>query len=383
MKRFFTTLFCAAALFSVTSCDEVEDVIDEVIDDNDSDDSDDDDVITYESYIYALNSGNYGSNNATLTSYNAETEAVVETLFADQNGMGLGDTAQDMLVFGDKIFISVYNSGIIFVTDLEGELVAQIVDDSYTMPRYLTSDDDYVYVSYYDGGVAKIDPSTATIVAKSAVSINPEQLVEVDGYLYITISGYNIADRNKVDVYDTATLTYQKSIVIVDNPTIIEADGKGNLYAISMGNYGYGDPAIYATLQKIEIATETVSVISVSENSEVLPSAIVMGNDDKLYIVAGMSNASTGWEMVGDIYAYDVNTAEISTFISDGTSVPSIYSISTDLVTGDVYVGSSSYSATGDMYIYNASGAYQSKFSVGINPIKAISLSVPVEEAEE
>lgn len=384
MKRVFSLLFCAAALLNFAACSDNDDLDTDVTTpdtdgDTDADADTDNDEATISDYLYTLNGGSYQSNNSSLSSYNVDTESSVDCIFSTVNGQGLGDTAQDIMLFEDEIYITLYGSRVIFVTDLKGTIITEIRDaaDRYQLPRYLVTDGEYIYVSYYDGGVAKIDPATYEIVASADVGINPDQLVEVDGNLYITISqGYgNYNDCNTIDVYDTATLTYTKSIEVILNPISITADDNGNLYVLSMGNYGYGDPAIYTTLQKID--TEgTVSIIDVTYIEDATPSLIAMGADDKLYVVEGVSNASTGWTMVGDIYAYDTVTGDITTFITDGTSIPNMYSLSYDMESGELYVGTSDYINTGDVYVYNADGTLKTTFGVGLNPVKSIAVSI-------
>ncbi len=368
MKKIYSLLLCAFALVSAQSCDTTN---------NDPEDPE----VPSVSYLYVLNSGSYGSNNSTLTSYGFDAASTVDDLFNQVNGQGLGDTAQDILVFGDNIYITLYGSGVIFVTDLEGKIVTQITSSTYTLPRYLATDGSYIYVSYYDGGVAKINPSTAAIVSEAAVSINPEQLVASNDKLYVTISqGYgNYNDCNTIDVYDTATLTYEKSLEVILNPTCIEADSKGNLYVISMGNYGWGDPAIYATLQKVDASTGELTVIDVTDIEDATPTMMTMC-EDILYVVEGVNNESTSWKMVGDIYAYDTASGSISTFITDGTTIADIYSISSDQTTGEIYVGTSDYYNTGDVYVLNADGTYNTTIGVGVNPIAAVLVSIEVEE---
>ena len=51
--------------------------------------------------LYFLNSGNMGNNNATLTMYDPETGESDPDYFMTQNGRGLGDTAQDIIIYGE------------------------------------------------------------------------------------------------------------------------------------------------------------------------------------------------------------------------------------------------------------------------------------------
>ncbi len=373
MKRIFKLLLCTAVLSFVASCnDESEDVPS----------TNPEEVITSGSYLYTLNSGSYGYNNASLSCYNIDSKDVATDIFPSVNGQSLGDTAQDIIVFGEQMFITVYGSSIIFVTDLKGEIITTITNSTYNYPRYLASDDESVYVSYYDGAVAKIDPVSYSLTTSAITTYgNPEELDVVNGLIYVAVSDYGYGNEESVvAVFDAESLEFVENIAVVLNPTILDVDSKGNIYVISMGNYGYADPAIYATLQKIEAETYTVSTLSISNEEDALPAAIAVGKDDVLYVVEGVSNASTYWTMIGDVYTYDDASGDVVQFITDGTSVPTIYSISTDKESGEVYVGSSDYYNTGDVYLFNADGTLNTTIAVGTNPMKSVKVQIAEEE---
>ncbi len=375
MKQIFKLLLCASVLFTASSCGK------DFVDSDYNGPSSQEEPVIYNTYLYTLNSGSYLGNNASLTAYNPETETTTADIFSDVNGQALGDTAQDFVVLGEQIFISVYNSGVIFVTDLEGTIITTITDTTYAYPRYLATDDESVYVSFYDGGLGKIDPETYALTTTSIDAIgNPEELDVVNDLIYVAVSDYGYGnEQSVVSVFDT-DLTFVENVAVIENPTTLEVDSEGNVYVISMGNYGYGDPAIYATLQKIEATTHEVSTLSISGVEDALPSAIAVGKDDVLYVVEGVSNASTEWVMVGDIYAYNATTGTVTEFITDGTSVPALYSISADAASGEVYAGSSDYYNTGDVYVFSSEGALVTTVPAGINPMKSIVVEIEVEE---
>ena len=77
-------------------------------------------------YVYILNSGNWGSNDASLVYYNSENGSLTD-IFYDTNQIRLGDTAQDMIVYGSKIYVAVYGSQIIFVLDKNGLILKTIL----------------------------------------------------------------------------------------------------------------------------------------------------------------------------------------------------------------------------------------------------------------
>ena len=67
-----------------------------------------------------------GSNNAGLSCFNLNTLTMTVDTFMNVNEKGLGDTANDMIVYGSKMYIAVYGSSIIEVTDLSGKSIKQI-----------------------------------------------------------------------------------------------------------------------------------------------------------------------------------------------------------------------------------------------------------------
>ncbi|MBQ9418177.1 MAG: hypothetical protein IJU19_06315 [Bacteroidales bacterium] len=56
---------------------------------------------------YVLNQGTWGSSNASLDRINLATGEIDRSIFASVNGRGLGDVAQDALVYGSKAYVTV------------------------------------------------------------------------------------------------------------------------------------------------------------------------------------------------------------------------------------------------------------------------------------
>jgi len=67
--------------------------------------------------VYVLNEGQFQSNNASLTYYDMTTSTANSDVFTAKNNRGLGDTGQDILKYGSKIYIAVYKSSLIEVVD--------------------------------------------------------------------------------------------------------------------------------------------------------------------------------------------------------------------------------------------------------------------------
>ena len=67
--------------------------------------------------VYVLNEGQYQSNNASLTYYDLTTSTVTGDVFTVKNNRGLGDTGQDVLKYGSKVYIAIFKSSLIEVLD--------------------------------------------------------------------------------------------------------------------------------------------------------------------------------------------------------------------------------------------------------------------------
>lgn len=347
-KIFYSIFLCATMMMLpfFTSC---------------SKDDDDDEVIepaeTFE-YIYVLNSGLMNGNNASLTRYSVEDKIVTQGFFEKQNGRRLGDTGQDILVYGSKIYIAMSGESTIEVTDLDAKSIKQIKTEGE--PRGLAAYEGKVYATYYNGYVARIDTASFA-VDKVAVGRNPEQLTVANKKLYVANSGgldYPNYDKT-VSVIDIATFKETKKIEVIINPCNITSDDNGNVYVVSVGNYG----DIPNTLQKIAANTDVVSVVS-DINGTYLAT---IGNT--LYSIFAQ------WGEPAFFYSYNTaNNTVISNNFIGTTSVASPNFLSADEDSGDIYISdiSSGYTNDGDMYVFDKTGKFLFTFETGLTPMKAV-----------
>jgi YVTN family beta-propeller protein len=329
------------------------------------DDNPSEDPIVPSEYIYVLNSGKSGSNNASLSMYNVDDGAVAKDIFEVRNGRRLGDTGQDLIVYGSKMYIAVYGESTIEVTDLEAKSIKQIKTEG--PPRYFAVDEGKVYVTYFNGYVARIDTTSLTVEAKVQVGRNPEQLTVANGNLYVANSGgldYNteVGYDKTVSVIDIATFIETKKIEVVINPCNIVSDYQGNVYVVSMGNYG----DIPNTLQEIDSRTDNVSVM------EDLKGTFFAILENTLYTIHSQYDAM--WNQVVRFYSYDVVNKKVlsDNFIGDMEISQPGYTITTDQTFGDIYIANFDYLNDGDVFVFDSTGKFVTKFEVGLNPMKAV-----------
>lgn len=314
--------------------------------------------------VYILNSGKMNSNNSTLTLVSPFTKNVFET----RNGIKLGDTANSMLVYGQKMYIAVNVSKIIFVTDLDGKIIKEIKHDGGTGsdlgPRELDRGEGKVFVTFQEGFVGAID-TTSFAITSTQVGAFPEGVLYNEGKLYVANSdGYSSPPGTTMSVVNASTLTVTKTLEVSCNPQKMVKANNGMLYLTTWGNW-FDVPS---TLQMIDPATDKVTSFD-----GVPASKIALGKDGDLVILHSYYDAN--WTQIVEYKVFDTTTGKIKgDFITDGTVIlkgyEDGYSISSDPDTGEIYIGASDYVSEGTMYVFSPDGKLVRTFeSGGINPM--------------
>lgn len=307
---------------------------------------------------YILNQGKFTSNNAELGYYISEEKKYQEVFETANEGLKLGDTGQDMVIYGSKIYVAVYNSGIIRVLDRAGKQIQTIEskkNGTLQNPRYFTTYQGKVYVTYYDGYLAQIDTTSLQVVKDVKVGNNPEYVTITNGKLYVANSGgMNYPNYDKtVSVVDPATMSKTKDIEVAPDPVQLLSDKEGDVYLISWTYPNY-------TLQRIDGATDQVTTITTAHFMAINPAG------DKIYGVVSPYSANP---ITAEFFTYDTVEEKLSqtSFVTDGTIVKSFCSLNVDPSNGDIYIGTSNSVESGDMYVFTSAGVLKDKFQVGLN----------------
>ena len=309
---------------------------------------------------YVLNSGDWKSANSSLTKYDLGTGVAVQNYFELQNGRGLGATANDMLVHGSKMYIAVSGESTIEVTSLDAKSIKQI--KCAAQPRYLAAQDGKVYVTYYDGNVARIDTAILEVDAMVAVGRNPEQLAVCGEKMYVANSGgmdYNteVGYDKTVSVIDIASFVEVGKIEVVCNPAVV-VSCEGGVYVASYGNY-YDVPS---TLQCISPGGEVAVVNECANMTE------FCYNAGRLY--GFFSAYDENWNATTTYLSYDVADKSVDSPWIKETFRPVPYKV---CAAGEyVCVTSSDYMNDGDTYLYDTDGMLVHTVPSGLNPVKAV-----------
>jgi YVTN family beta-propeller protein len=324
--------------------------------------------------ILVLCEGIWTHDNSTLAFYDLKSQATDLDYFTTVNKRGLGDTANDMIKYGSKIYIVVNESGTIEVIDAAtGKSLQQIEMKIETaegkkiskQPRYAAAYGGKVYVTSYDDTVTRIDTVSLKIDGSVKVGRDPEGICIKNGKIYVANSGgLDFLDLDKtVSVIDLNSFEEIKQIEVGLNPYQVFADSQGDVYVNVRGNYGDIAPSFKKIKpSKDSYEVSTLTGVSVSEFTIVNDKAYILHNE---------------WGKESKVKVFDCKTEEVVTenFVTDGTSILNGYKITADAYSGDVYVTTSDYTTSGNVLCFDNQG--KCKFtlsSVGIGPNKVILL---------
>ncbi|WP_195668796.1 YncE family protein [Bacteroides intestinalis] len=304
---------------------------------------------------YVINTGNSGANNGTIQWYDRDQKTVSADLFAAANGAGIGD-AQDLCIYGSKIYITCTNSAKIEVVNRADFTRIQTLKlsngEQSISPRYMTATGGNVYFTAYDGTVSRLDTTSLSITGKIEIGDHPEALTSANGKLYVNLSNYNSDGTGKyVAVVDIATFKKTKNLNVLLNPYDVCTTGEdGKVYFISCGDFS-GNPA--QTLQCIDPQTDQVT--------EICPASKMAMKDNKIYIIYAEYYEDAAPKSIS---VYDMNTKQTTQF-ANYSDFSNPGNIVVDPATGDIIIIDQPFSVLNDIYVYGSDGVLKKKLETG------------------
>lgn len=337
MKKHFTFLLAAVAIAMgclLTSCKG-----DKTENNNGTDEG------VYNAYV--LNEGIWGGNNASLSLLNTTNGAIKNNYFAEKNGRGLGDQAQDIAVYGSKMYVTVTESKMLeIINPATGASISQITLSG--KPRSIACHNGKVYVSCYDKTVVKIDTASLQLEGLCQLSgLKPEQMAVSGDKLYVVSSYEMDADGNPV--YDSTlcivsltTFTETGKITVGLNPVRVKALSDGRLLVSYNGNYG---------------SVPAGAVIVTPSTNDIAPLPVALGNFTvKGSTIYGYTTTyDEHWNQQTQLYQVDAATLQ-ATRILEGyeADLTNAYGIDMDAA-GNLYICNSTSTGMADIYCFNPS----------------------------
>ncbi|MBG6235731.1 YVTN family beta-propeller protein [Pedobacter sp. CAN_A7] len=307
--------------------------------------------------IYVLSEGLMNANNTSLSYYNYDNQELIADQFTAVNGRGLGDTGNDIKIYGSKMYIVVNVSSTLEIVNPKTGVAIKKLDikdnNVGRQPRYIVFNKNKAYLSSYDGTVAVIDTASLAIEKYIKVGRNPEKMAVANGKLYVANSGgldYPNYD-NTVSVIDLNTNTEIKKISVVINPRGVVADQYGDVYVLSTGNYGN----IKSSMAIINSRTDLVT------SQKDFSGGNMVINGDLAYITASGGKLK--------VYNVKTETVEKENFIADDTKITAMYGVAVDELTGEVFItDAKNYFTSGEVFCFGQNGMKKYSIAVGISP---------------
>ncbi len=183
----------------------------------------------YSTGAYVVNSGNMYSNiESSLTAIDYASSTATQNVFKTANGRTLGNTANDGIVYGNKIYLAVDQSNTIEVIDKKTKQSIKQIKTTDLLgkaegaePRHISADGGRVYFTTYGGYVAAVDTTSFALQKKWKVGSYPEGLVIAHGNIYVANSNYGKGGGNISCINLSNDKVETKNIEGVNNPTSI------------------------------------------------------------------------------------------------------------------------------------------------------------------
>lgn len=316
--------------------------------------------------VLVLNEGGAGSNNAEISLINNQSALTNNYFKLKNNNATLGDTAQDIKIFGDKIFVVLNISNQIKVINKSDFTLITTISTNLNNPRYIAFNGNKAYVTNWGSGSSATDDYVAvfnlnnyTHETNIPVGNGPEKIFSKNNKLYVLLKGgYGL--NHFMDVINTTTNTVESQVNVGDSPnSIFEKDNL--LYIMSSGDpylpTSFGTLTVYNTTSQTTVSSTTFPV-------GVKPSYMDTDGTNIYY----MNEASI---YKTPIASPSINTSPIAVTPITVNSYGTAYGF--NVVNNKIYAADpSGYIAAGKIYTYDLQGSLLNTFTVTSLPNQII-----------
>lgn len=259
--------------------------------------------------LYILNEGVMGMGNSSIDFYDFADGTYVTDAFPAANPdvtLGLGDTGNDLAVYGGKLWAVMNGSDLVEVMD--ASTMEHIMAIDVPVCRDIAFSGRYAYVTSWAGNVSddgdrtgmvyRIDINSLSIAGTVEVGYQPEDIAALDGKIYVANSG-GMTDGydNRLSIIDEESFSLERAVEIAANICDIAPDAYGRLWISSPGDYYSVHSEIYVydtvsgTVLKSEpganILPEWINDIRVSSMYSTGSHLWVLGNENEWDYTAG------------------------------------------------------------------------------------------------
>ena len=336
--------------------------------------------------LYILNEGVMGMGNSSIDFYDFADGTYVTDAFPAANPdvtLGLGDTGNDLAVYGGKLWAVMNGSDLVEVMDASTMKHIRAID--VPVCRDIAFSGRYAYVTSWAGNVSddgdrtgmvyRIDINSLSIAGTVEVGYQPEDIAVLDGKIYVANSG-GMTDGydNRLSIIDEESFSLERAVEIAANICDIAPDAYGRLWISSPGDYYSVHSGIYVydtvsgTVLKSEpganILPEWINDIRVSSMYSTGSHLWVLGNENEWDYTAGAGKYCL---YTIDCQALTMTRTELSRTGAESISNPYGIWVSPDEKTIAI-TDAASYTEPGYILFLDANLNFVSSFQTGFLP---------------
>jgi len=308
--------------------------------------------------FYVVNQGGFTAGNASLSFFNYDTAKITNNVFYKMNNAPLGDVAQSMTFVGDKAYIVINNSGLVYIIDPQTGLFQNKIT-GLTSPRYyLPIDNQKAYISdFIEKGITVVNPVTLQKTGVIQMGKSTENMAIIGTKVFVANwSAYNqTGPNNTIQVIDAALDKLVDSIQVVKEPNSLVVDKNNKLWVLCSGGYlGEEIPALICINPDNNQIIKSLHFASAELSPEHLS---INGTGDTLYYL----NQAVYRMAISDVHLPD------NAFISAGNHY--YFTMGVDPNNSQIVLtDAGNYVQNGFIYRYSANGILKDSSEVGIIP---------------
>lgn len=326
---------------------------------------------------FILNEGSIGLNNSNMIYFDWKKDSISDKcIYEQQNAKVLGDTGNDICVFGDVMIATVNGSNYISLMNKYGVELERVSFEETAWGKVRNvaveayGSDTLAYITSYGNSDRKDEASKGYVsiwkltgnklIYQVSVEVGryPEGVVAVNGKAYVAVSGWGL--ERSVAIVEMGVAT-PKNVEVMGNPDNMLLVGDRVFVQ------GYGDAYDYPWG---ELNTTT------GEFTQLGSANAFAAYQNTIYTAYSETNWTT-YETTTTLSSYDLTTGRTNTAffknVPEEIISSSVYSVSVNQYTGDIYIATTDFVSDGKIYKFAANGNYESTFSSnGVNPAKIV-----------
>ena len=295
------------------------------------------------------NEGNFQNGNASLSSYNINTQQTTSNIYQAINQEVIGDVLHSIYHSDHLLYLVVNNSGKVIAIDDESLEKKMEIQNLISPRKIIKVDNSKFYISDLYASEVTVYNNYDGAVGKIPVDGWCEDIIIQNGKAYIS----NITN-NQLYVVKTSNDNIFDSISVGSNPISIKEDSRGNIWVLCQGNLTNNENP---SISIIETNTNLILKSFSLTNNFSYPSSLEIDiQTNQIYFIN---------KHIYKIQNLDDTVANEIWFNNNNN----FYNLKINPYTKDVYItDAKDYVQNGTLYIIDSIGKFVDEIATGIIP---------------